>query len=201
MARPAAIRGLSLSGPLSRLAAASLGAAALLLAGCSSGGVRENGPLGNGGDPGGLCVPVPVGGVFTYGITTFTNTGSSVAVMDNVALADPDGTRLLAAYIVPITGNDIYGVRDGFPPDRNLPASVDWARHTQADGTRIPPSPAFFKFENLLVVIKSLRPIATATGIDVYYREAGQRYHFRSPIVFLLTAGTCGPNWNQGLKT
>lgn len=200
MALPAPIRGLSLSGNLSRLAAASFGAAALLLAGCS-GGVLDNGPLGNGGDPGGLCVPVRVGGVFTYGITTFTNTGSSVAVVDNVALADPDGAQLVAAYVVPITGNDIYGVRFGFPPDRNLPAGVDWARHTRADGARIPPSPAFFKFENLLVVVKSLEPMATATGIDVYYREAGQRYHFRSPIVFLLTTGSCAGNWDKGLKT
>ena len=99
-------------------AAAALLAAAFL-AGCSSGPAMNTGPFGNGGSPGEECIEVPAGKVLSYGFEAFSNSGPA-ATIERAGLADPHGLRVLAAYAVPITGTDLYGVWFGYPPTARI---------------------------------------------------------------------------------
>src|SRR5450755_4370524 len=65
----------------------------------------------------------------------------ATAVVEKVALADSHGLRMLAAYVVPITGHTLYGILTGFPPAAHLPPGVQWSQRQRADGATIPHSP------------------------------------------------------------
>jgi hypothetical protein len=86
-----------------------------LLAACGTSGIGGSGPLKDGGDPATECAPVPAGGVLSDGFEALRNTGTSAAVIQKVALADPHGLRILAAYVVPVTDDTLYGVRVRLP--------------------------------------------------------------------------------------
>jgi hypothetical protein len=85
----------------------------ILLAGCAGGNAVNTRPFGNGGTPGKECVSLPLGSVLSYGFEEFSNSGQSTAIISKVALADAHHLRILAAYIVPITGHELYGVWTG----------------------------------------------------------------------------------------
>lgn len=159
-----------------RAAAALLAAA--LLAGCSSGPAMNTGPFGNGGTPGEECVEVPAGTVLSYGFEAFSNSGPA-AIIEQAGLADPHGLRVLAAYAVPLTGTDAYGVWFGYPPTAHFPPGVQWSQRQRADGAHIPHSRGQDAI-NLLLVIKPTARTGWARGVDVYYRSAGQHYHLRT---------------------
>lgn len=75
----------------------------------------NTGPLGNGGTAGGICSPIAPGQVDSWGITYLGNTGSSDAVIEKIALVKPRNLRLVASYVVPITGYREYGDNFGYP--------------------------------------------------------------------------------------
>jgi hypothetical protein len=127
--------------------------AGALLAGCASGAAVNTGPFGNGGSPGEECVVLHHGAVLSYGFEEFRNSSASTAVIDKVALADSHGLGMLAAYVVPITGYDLYGVLTGFPPAAHLPPGVQWSQRRRADGATIPHSRAH-DVTNLVLVLK-----------------------------------------------
>ena len=171
-----------------RVIGAIAAAGCVLLAGCVGNAVNT-GPFGNGGSPSGECVSLPMGGVLSYGFEEFRNRGQSTAVISKIALDDAHGIRMLAAYIIPITGYDLYGVRDGYPPVRPLPPGVQWARRQAADGARIPPLPRSKSniVNNILLVLRRTAAKGTARGVDVHYIEAGQRYYLRTNSTITLT--------------
>ena len=152
--------------------------AAALLAGCSSGPAMNTGPFGNGGTPGEECVEVPAGKVLSYGFEAFSNSGPP-ATIERAGLADPHGLRVLAAYVVPVTGTDLYGVWFGYPPMAHVPAGVRWAQRQRAGGANVPHSRGR-DVTNVLLVIKPIARTGSARGVDVYYRSGGQHYHLRT---------------------
>jgi hypothetical protein len=166
--------------------------AGVLLAGCASGVAVNTGPFGNGGSQGEECVPLPRGGVLSYGFDEFRNSSASAAVIEKVSLADPHGLRILAAYVVPITGHTLYGVLTGFPPEAHLPLGVQWSQRQRADGATIPHSLGH-RVTNLILVLKPVTKIGSARGIDVYYRVSGQQYHLRTATRIVVRVGSTCP--------
>jgi hypothetical protein len=161
-----------------------------LLAACSSANAVNTGPFGGGGDPGSLCVPVGRNGVLSYGLDAFTNSGGT-ATIERVALTDPHGLRIVAAYVVPVTGNTLYGVLSGYPPARGLPPGVLWDRRQRANGAVIPRSRG--TQYNLVLVLKPAATKGTARSVDVFYRAAGQEYHLRTTTRIEVLAGPACP--------
>jgi hypothetical protein len=157
-----------------------------LFTACSSANAVNTGPFGGGGEPGSLCVPVGRGGVLSYGFDAFSNTGRT-ATIERVALTDPHGLRMLAAYVVPITGHTLYGVLTGYPPARGLPADVHWDRRQPANGAVIPHSRG--TQYNLVLVLKPAGTKGTARSVDVFYRAAGQEYHLQTTTRIEVLAG------------
>lgn len=161
-----------------------------LLAGCgpasSSSGPLINGLTGGFG-VGEECAPVPPGGVLSYGFEAFSNRGQAVTVT-KVDLVRPQGLEILQAWLVPITGTYLYGVLDGWPPYQHLPKGVKWARRQRADGAVIPHSRGHDQI-NLVLVLRGVRKVATAGGVNVYYRAAGQDYHLQTHIAIRVVTG------------
>lgn len=168
--------------------------ACVLLAGCgpasssSAGGPLISGL--NGGGVGQECTHVQPGGVLSYGFEAFQNRGGTVTVT-KAGLARAHGLEILQAWMVPITGTYLYGVLDGWPPYRHLPRGVQWAQRQRADGAVIPHSHGGDQM-NLVLVLRAVRRVASAAGVSVYYRVAGQDYHLQTHIAIrVLTGGTC----------
>lgn len=132
------------------------------------------------GSPGEQCTPAPRGGVLSYGFEVMTNTGEAAVTVSKVSLVDPRGLRIVAAYFVPISGNDLYGVRSGFPPAAHLDPGVLWSQRQRASGARIPHTPAGH-YINLLAVIKPADSGGTAKSLEVDYTASGQQYRVTTP--------------------
>jgi hypothetical protein len=166
----------------------------VLLAGCTSGASSaavNTGPFGNGGTYGEECIPVPRGGVVSYGFDEFSNSGDATATVNKVALANSRGIRMLAAYVVPITGNELYGVLFGYPPAAHIPQGVQWPQRQRADGATIPRSRGHDVI-NLVLVLQPTAKAGWSRGIDVYYRESGQQYHLLTATrIRLMTSSRC----------
>jgi hypothetical protein len=170
-------------------------AIAVCLAGCSSGVTFNSGPLGGPGQTGIECAPtVGPGGVVSYGTIEFANSDASPVVITSVSLADPRGLRLLAAYIVPVTGYTISGFVQGYPPSRFMPTDEHWSQRQRADGAVIKHSrrPNLF---NLIAVLKPTRGPGWAKGINIYYHSSsGQRYLLRRGLQILVGISRCPDN-------
>jgi hypothetical protein len=152
----------------------------------------NTGPFGNGGIYGQECAFVPPGSVLSYGFDEFRNVGGATATIDKVTLADSHGIRMLAAYVVPVTGHELYGVLFGYPPDAHLPQGVQWSRRQPTNGATIPPSRGRHDVTNLVLVLKPTATTGSARGISVFYRESGQRYHLLTATrIRLKTASKC----------
>ena len=126
--------------------------------------------------------------MLTFGLDAFPNTGGVPATIERVALTDPHNLQIIAAYAVPLTGTQLYGVLDGAPPARHLPAEVQWAQRQQADGAVIPPG----AYTNLVLVLKPAGKKGTARSVDMFYRSGGQQYHFQTVTsIEVLVAKAC----------
>jgi hypothetical protein len=178
--------------PAGLVLAVAIVAIATCLPGCSSGVIFNAGPLG-GEESGGInCAPV-IGrhGVLSYGSIEFANSSSTPVVIDKVSLADPRGLRMLAAYIVPITGDNLYGLRPGYPPARGLPRGVQWSERQTADGAKLGHERGHV-VSNLVAVLKPTRNPGWARGINIYYHSPdGQRYLLRQGLQVLVGINSC----------
>jgi len=96
------------------------------------------------------------------------------AVITPVALVKPQNLRVLAAYVVPVTGHYLIGVMPGFPPS-HLGPGVQWSHRQRAVGARIPPSGRDV-VTNLLLVLKPATMTGSAQGVQVSYEVSGQEY-------------------------
>lgn len=139
----------------------------------------NDGPLGDGGSSWTLCLPSRPGGALTDAFSSFRNTGGSVAVIDAVKLYEPKRLRLVGAYVVRVTGNDLIGDVAGFPPSL-IPAGVHWTQRQRAVGARIPPYPPSLPSNDVVNLVVGIAPTGRGTGttqaIDVYYHEGGRSY-------------------------
>jgi hypothetical protein len=164
------------------------------LAGCSSDITFNSGPLGGQGSTGINCgIVYGRGGVLSYGFIEFANSSTSPVVITKVSLADPRGLRMLAAYVVPITGDDLYGLLPGYPPAKHLSAGVQWSERQRADGATIKHSRGQ-DVVNLVAVLKPTRNPGWARGIKIYYHSSdGQRYLLRQGVQILVSINRC-PN-------
>jgi hypothetical protein len=158
----------------------------------------NTGPLGDGGEGGGICIPIARGQVESWGITYLGNTGSSDAVIQKIDLVQPRNLRLVASYVVPITGNFEYGSYYGYPP-AHTELGVQWPQHKRAIGASIPPQHGHAHGDLLTVLKPTAGPVAEAQAIDVYYQESGTSYHMQTHYRFVLLVGqkTCPDNWPQ----
>jgi hypothetical protein len=155
----------------------------------------NTGPLGNGGTPGGICAPVASGQPLSWGITYLGNTGGSDAVIEKVALVNPRNARLVASYVVPITGNNEYGSMPGYPPPQHLPPGVHWGAHQSVPGARVTPAQGR-DHADLVTVILPTGPLAEVQAIDVVYQEFCTNYHMQTHYRFVLLVGkACPDNW------
>jgi hypothetical protein len=164
------------------LAAAALG---ISLAGCSGSDPAVNtGPLGGSGYGGQAMCSDALGphGVFTAGSELgFRNAGPAVLI-DKVTFTRIHDLRLVAAYVVPNTGQSGgYGNWGGYPPpQRDLPKGVLWSRRQLADGAHIPPTPPKPAEVNLVLVIQLTGATGTYRGIDIYYHTSDGRFHLHA---------------------
>ncbi len=158
----------------------------------------NTGPLGNGGTAGGICVPLAHGQVESWGITYLGNTGSSDAVIKKVDLVNARNARIVASYVVPITGNNEYGSWFGYPPARHLAPGVHWPAHQRVPGASVAPAHGP-DHADLVTVIQPTGPLAEVQAIDVFYQESGTNYHLQTHWRFVLLVGqkTCPSNWPQ----
>jgi hypothetical protein len=121
--------------------------------------------------------------VLSDGFTALQYSGTGPAAILSVTLASPRNLRLLGAWVVPVTGHVLYGVRSGWPPA--------WARRTPADGDRIPASPGT-QVSSLLLAVQPGAGTGTAAGVRVSYRAAGQDRWFQTQIRLVVPdGGTC----------
>lgn len=166
--------------------AAGLGVAlALLLAACDGSAPNDpdrDGPLGNSiSDAGGQCFPTPKGDVGTFAVLGFGNSGGPARI-SKVSLVDPRHLQLAAAWLVPTTGSDSWGVFDGYPPDgipgpdgnHGVPGE-HWNERQRADGAVIPHLRGQDQ-EDLVLVLRPTGPEGSAKTEIVYYTSGGTRY-------------------------
>jgi hypothetical protein len=155
---------------------------ALLLAGCSSGsgGPSTDGPFGASAktSPGSQCFWAPRNEVGTFAGLVFGNSGGQARIK-KVALVNARHLQLVAAWTVPITGHNLMGVFDGYPPNRtdggHGTPGVQWGRRQRADGATIPHIPGK-GVDNLVLVLKASGTEGTARTEDVYYTSGGITY-------------------------
>lgn len=155
---------------------------ALLLAACGSTDPKPNGPFGPSvTDVGGQCFPVPRGSVGTFADLSFGNSGGPARI-SKVTLSGARHLQMVAAWVVPLTGTDAWGVFDGYPPhgipgpngNHGVPGE-HWDQRQRADGAVIPHLPGQEE-ENLVLVLKPIGPEGTANTEYVYYSSGGTSY-------------------------
>jgi hypothetical protein len=132
-----------------------------------------------------LCNPVHNSSQsLTNGFTALSNSSRSPVVIDRIALDKPDHLRILAALIVPITGDNLVGDYAGFPPTgKELSAGVQWAQRVPAVGAHIAPDRPH-QVVNLVLELKPAGLVGTAHGVDVYYSQAGTQHHMLTATSF-----------------
>jgi hypothetical protein len=136
---------------------------------------------------------VPKGGVLSDGFEVLKNTSSSEVVVQKVTLVDAHALRIVAAYVVPITGYDLYGARDGYPPAPHLDPGVLWSKRQVAAGAHIPHSQGHH-VSNLVVVLQPGVSGGTARAVAVYYQVSGQQYVMRTSTRIPVVVGEQCPS-------
>jgi hypothetical protein len=181
-----------------RVSAIATVAIAVCLAGCSSGVTFNSGPLGGQGNTGINCAPAyGRDGVVSYGTIEFANSSASPVTITKVSLADPRGLCMLAAYVVPVTGDSILGFVQGYPSAKLLPSDEHWSQRQRADGATIKHSRGQDVI-NLLAVLKPTRNPGWARGINIYYHSsADQRYLLRQGLQILVGINRCPYNMSR----
>ena len=164
----------------------------LVLASCST-GYAGSGPLRDGEGQGTLCGPVPSGQVLSDGFDALRNSGQTPVTIKAVSLADPHNLRLIGAYVIPVAGSTLYGLRAGYPPVGGLDPGVAWSKRHLAAGATVPHSDASH-VANLVLVVKPTAATGTAAGTRIDYRVGGQSYQFQTQIKLVVVVGKQCPS-------
>jgi hypothetical protein len=157
--------------------AATILAVATTSCGSSDGGRPPDGPFGHGGSPGATCHAGGPGQVFTNGDQFIRNAGPRARIT-SLSLADDHGIELLDSWIVPVTGNTLYGNWEGRPiaRPRELPG-VHWGERQGSVGASIPMASGN-SVENIVLAVARAPGMreAWARGILVKYSSGGHDY-------------------------
>jgi hypothetical protein len=159
-----------------RIGGLAAGLALLLAAGCSS-GLSTDGPFGKSASGlGSECIPVPRNGVGTFAPLAFGNTGGPARIT-KVTLVGAHHLKIVAAWVIPITGSDLMGVFSGYPPGPPFARSpgIEWNRRQHADRAVIPHLPGQAVY-NLILVLRPSGAQGTASSEDIYYQSGGTQY-------------------------
>lgn len=165
---------------------------ALLAVACSNGGrLATDGPFGNGGPYSGTVGDCArPGGVAYSGAVGFHNMGRT-ATTEKVALVHPRNLRLVAAWVVLITGTDTVGVGSGYPPGSPLPPGVQWGQRQRVPGAVVRHTRGH-DIIDLVLVVKPSAKVGTATAINLYYQASGTHYLLHVPYGLKISVGrTC----------
>jgi hypothetical protein len=165
---------------------------ACLLTACST--HLAAGPFGPRGTPGAECAPVPRGGVLSFGFEGFRNQGGQVATISKITLNAPHRLRLIDAWVIPVTGDDLYGVLSGYPPVKRMQPGVQWAERQRASGATVEPGngPPDHVSTNILAVLKPVHQTGWAQGLNVYYHVGDTQYVFHTATKIMV--------WTRGTK-
>lgn len=175
-------------------------ALALLLGGCGSSGPNLNGPFGDSakGPIGAQCFQSePKGSVATLGMLSFSNKGGPARI-DKVTLVDARDLQTVAEWLVPITGHDLMGVLDGYPPYGSKRGSqgpapgIHWASRQRAVGATIAHMP-FPLSINLIVVLRPTGSLGTVKTVYLDYESGGTKYRLNFQVAIELYNGSHKP--------
>ncbi len=152
------------------------------------------GPLGHPFQGGIECLTLAGHQVVTYGVEWVRNPGTATAVIDHMTLAQPEGLRLVAAWLVPTSGL-LYGAQVGYPPSAMPLPGWQWANREPPNGAKVPHTPGKRNRLNLVLVVglKSSVTHGQAAGIDIWYRVGSRHYHLRTAKRLVLGVGEVGP--------
>jgi hypothetical protein len=166
-------------------------ALAAAVAACGSQDPNAVGPLGGPESSGTVCMTDVHSEVLTDGWPVVGNTSKTPAVIDKVSLAKPMGMSLITAWAVPITGHTAYGAEPGYPPGKDLPPGIAWARRHSAVAAIVPHSAAPHETD-LLFVVRILAPRASVSGFNIWYHVGSQHWHIQTVFgLRVLTEGSC----------
>jgi hypothetical protein len=150
----------------------------------------DPGPLGRQFSGGTECLALAGHHVVTYGVEWVRNPGTATAVIDQMALARPEGLRVVAAWVVPTSGL-LYGAQVGYPPSKMPMPGWQWGNREPADGARVPHTPGNLDRVNLVLVLglKSGLTRGQAAGIDILYHAGSSHYHLRTAMRVVVEVG------------
>lgn len=147
------------------------------------------GPLGHLFQGGMQCLGLDGYQVLTYGVEWLRNPGAATAVIDQMTLAQPEGLRVVAAWVVPTTGL-VYGAQVGYPPSKMPLPGWQWAKRETADGAAVPHTPGNNRVNLVLVLgLNSGVTSGQAAGIDIWYHVGSSHYHLRTAQRLVLGPG------------
>jgi hypothetical protein len=158
-------------------AAAVVLAAAVASCGPSGSSGPPDGPLGNGGTPGGHCSAVQrAHEVVTDGDQFFQNSGPQARIT-SLSLAGDHGIDLLSSWIVQITGHTLYGNWPGWPVNRPQLLGVHWDTRQVAVGASIAPASGLDGYNIVLAIrVAEGQREGWARGILVQYSSGDKSY-------------------------
>ncbi len=151
------------------------------------------GPLSHQFQGGTECLALAGHQVVTYGLEWVRNPGTAPAVIDDMTLAEPEGLRLVAAWVVPTSGL-LYGAQVGYPPSKMPLPGWQWTSREPPNGANVPNTPGKHDRMNLLFVV-GLEPGVTrgqAAGIDIWYHVGSSSYHLRTAKRLVVGVGEAG---------
>jgi hypothetical protein len=166
------------------------------VAGCGKARPTTSGPLTGPSDDysGKICVPLSLGGAATLGAMVLSNGGETRVVVDDVIATDPKGVILASSELVPLAPRaPALGAARTYPPQTEFTDNpgVGWKDRRPAAGATIEPHQA--QVEDLVVAVRLTSPSGgSASGFEVYYHTADQRYVLKSKIgVRVVIAPAC----------
>ena len=148
------------------------------------------GPLGHPFQAGSECLALAGHQVVTYGLEWVRNPGTATAVIDHMTLGNPEGLRVVAAWVVPTSGL-LYGAQVGYPPGTMPLPGWQWAKREAANGAKVPHTPGELNRVNLVFVLglKSGVTRGQAAGIDILYHAGSSHYHLRTAMRVVVEVG------------
>jgi hypothetical protein len=173
-----------------RIGALVLGGSALLLlgaAGCGSAPAINAGPLGGGAVTGvSQCLAAKPGQSQAAG-QQFINSGSAPAVIRSVTLWHASGTRLVSAWVMPLTDGGAIGGSPWAPPK----SLVNWRLVKRARGAVVPPGPKKPSPTDYWQVLVQLAGFGHVGAVNVTYTVGGTTYIMRQGIAYTMHHGDC----------
>ncbi|MFE2062407.1 hypothetical protein ACFXDH_08360 [Streptomyces sp. NPDC059467] len=188
----------------SRLSALAVAVALSTVLGCSASVARAGGGPLDGPDwekagSAQMCIPAKKGATLTFGGDELHNYGRKDVVVDDVALLEPKGLRLVDAVVLP-TRNTFIGYDSHYPPAKFFRDAVGsaWDRRKSAVGATIAPQPVSTAdgspTHNLVVAVRvtdTARVRMTGVIVDYHVGKKQYRWHNITSLVVQTKKAEC----------